>query len=401
MGRSKGDGLGSVYYNKNRDNWMVQCYYYDSITNEKKKRTKSFKTKEEAEDYLNRLALQKEDKLYIENKGIPLIDVMEARVKRKLDTNLISENQYWRTERTLDIIRKSYLAKMNIDDITTDQLQEYFNGLTSRYSNSSIKKFHEQFKQAYEYAMSKGYISKNPLTNFIKPKSKKEDKIVRALTTEEQQIFTNFLINQNIKDYRYKNAFLIQMYMGLRVGEVMALKRGDIDLKHGIMRVERTLTNGKNAKVMMGSTTKTYAGIRERPIPKLIMPFIIEQIQESKDNKESLLFVNKEGDYVDSRGVNSVLKRTLKSLGIEGISTHSLRHTYGTRNVEAGMRAVALQRLMGHKDIKVTLNTYTSVFNKFKESEMEKVNDYYIENKFFNNKVLLDNNKNEEDELMH
>ena len=398
MGRSKGDGLGSIYYNKNRDNWMVQCYYYDSITNEKKKRTKSFRTKEEAEDYLNRLALQKEDKLYIENRGIPLIDVMEARVKRKLDTNLISENQYWRTERTLDIIRKSYLAKMNIDDITTDQLQEYFNGLTGRYSNSSIKKFHEQFKQAYEYAMSKGYISKNPLTNFIKPKSKKEDKVVRALTTEEQQLFTSFLINQNIKDYRYKNAFLIQMYMGLRIGEVMALKRGDIDLKHGIMRVERTLTNGKNAKVMMGSTTKTYAGIRELPIPKLIIPYIVEQIQESKDNKESLLFVNKDGGYVDSRGVNSVLKKTLKSLGIEGISTHSLRHTYGTRNVEAGMRAVALQRLMGHKDIKVTLNTYTSVFNKFKESEMEKVNDYYIENNFFNNdmKQLEEKTKDEE-----
>ncbi len=397
MGRSKGDGLGSVYYNKNRDNWMVQCYYYDSITNEKKKRTKSFRTKEEAEDYLNRLALQKEDKLYIENRGIPLIDVMEARVKRKLDMNLISENQYWRTERTLDLIRKSYLAKMSIDDITTDQLQEYFNGLTSRYSNSSIKKFHEQFKQAYEYAMSKGYISKNPLTNFIKPKSKKEDKVVRALTTEEQQIFTSYLINQNIKDYRYKNAFLIQMYMGLRVGEVMALKRGDIDLKHGIMKVERTLTNGKNAKVMMGSTTKTYAGIRELPIPQLIMPYIIEQIEESKDNdnKESLLFVNKEGNYVDARGVNSVLKKTLKSLGIEGISTHSLRHTYGTRNVEAGMRAVALQRLMGHKDIKVTLNTYTSVFNKFKESEIEKVNDYYIENNFFGEKQKYLNDERE------
>ena len=52
------------------------------------------------------------------------------------------------------------------------------------------------------------------------------------------------------------------------------------------------------------------------------------------------------------------------------------------------MRAVALQRLMGHKDIKVTLNAYTLVFNKFKESEMEKVNDYYIENNFFNDNSI-------------
>ena len=72
-------------------------------------------------------------------------------------------------------------------------------------------------------------------------------------------------------------------------------------------------------------------------------------------------------------------------------------HTYGTRCVEAGMRAVALQRLMGHQDIAVTLNTYTSVFNKYKESELEKVNEYYINNAFFEaNKLLEENSKEEE-----
>lgn len=40
------------------------------------------------------------------------------------------------------------------------------------------------------------------------------------------------------------------------------------------------------------------------------------------------------------------------------------------------MTAIVLQRLMGHKDVTVTLNTYTSVFNKFKEDELEKVNEY-------------------------
>ena len=224
MGRAKGNGLGSIYYRSDRDVWIVQSVYYDSISNKKRKRTKSFGTKEEAQDYLRRLALQKEDKSYIENQGIPLIDVMRARVKRKLDTNIISENQFYRTEFTLKMIERSYLAKMNIDDITTDQLQEYFNGLTTKYSNSSIKKFYEQFKQAYDYAMQKGYIAKNPLTDCIKPKSKKPDKIVRALTVEEQQLFTAFLLSQNIRDFRYRNAFLIQMYMGLRIGEVMALK---------------------------------------------------------------------------------------------------------------------------------------------------------------------------------
>lgn len=81
-------------------------------------------------------------------------------------------------------------------------------------------------------------------------------------------------------------------------------------------------------------------------------------------------------------------------MNIPSISSHSLRHTYGTRCVEAGMRAVALQRLMGHSDVAITLNTYTSVFNKYKEAELEKVNNYYMNNEIVSADNLLAENNN-------
>ena len=52
------------------------------------------------------------------------------------------------------------------------------------------------------------------------------------------------------------------------------------------------------------------------------------------------------------------------------------------------MRPVALQRLMGHTDISVTLNTYTSIFNKFKEEELNKVNEYYMNNEIISQNLL-------------
>ena len=52
------------------------------------------------------------------------------------------------------------------------------------------------------------------------------------------------------------------------------------------------------------------------------------------------------------------------------------------------MRAVALQRLMRHTDINVTLNTYTTIFNKYKEEELRKVNDYYLNNDIFDSSLL-------------
>ena len=54
------------------------------------------------------------------------------------------------------------------------------------------------------------------------------------------------------------------------------------------------------------------------------------------------------------------------------------------------MAPVVVQRLMGHKDIRITLNTYTSVLNKFKESEIDKVNQYYLEQNLVSNNALPD-----------
>lgn len=57
-----------------------------------------------------------------------------------------------------------------------------------------------------------------------------------------------------------------------------------------------------------------------------------------------------------------------------------LRHTFATRCIESGVNAVVLQRLLGHTDISITLNTYTSVFNLFKDNELKKVIELYKNN---------------------
>lgn len=57
-----------------------------------------------------------------------------------------------------------------------------------------------------------------------------------------------------------------------------------------------------------------------------------------------------------------------------------------------GMRAVAVQRLLGHKDVSVTLNTYTTIFDKYKKQKIEKLNDYYMNNEIVTDEKLLEEN---------
>lgn len=393
MARPKGIKQGTVYYNKAKQKWIVMYYGIDDKKGLEKRMSKSFKNKQEADDFFTAMMYQKSNPIFIENNGIPLNQLMRSNLQKKLDMNLISEVQFNRVEKTINVIEKNALVKRKIEDITSEEIQDYMNSLKN-YSNSYIKKIMEQFTQAYKFAINKGYINKNPLVDVIKPKSTKTDKVVRALEIEEQQLFTNYLKNKTIEEEPYKNVYLIQMYMGLRVGEALAITNMDIDLRHNILKVDKTITLDKYDRRIVGNSTKTYAGIREIPIPEFIRYQIMEQMKLAEKHKENRLFESRNGNIVDSKNVNYILKDRLKKLGITGITTHSLRHTYGTRCVEAGMRAVALQRLMGHKDVSVTLNTYTSIFNKYKESELEKVNAYYLDNELFSANKLLEQNNN-------
>lgn len=373
---------GSIYYDKKDKRFRCTYYIKDKDSLVETRKTKSFISEQEAKAFLTTIQCQQSNDIYIKNNGIPLNQLMRALAKRKLDMNVIKETQYNRILSAIKKLEKEPFTKKNIEDISSDEIQAYLNSLKS-YSQSTISKEKDQFAQAFKYALNKGYILQNPMIEVIEPKSEKPPKIVRALEIEEQQMLTNYLMNIPLENEPYKVAYLMQMYLGLRIGEALALKTSDINLERDLIHISRTLTFDKNHKLIMGDFPKSFAGIRDIPIPKFLREEIINQMRLAENHKENLLFVNSQGNYADPKNANKFLKSTLEKVNINDITTHSLRHTYGTRCIEAGMRAVALQRLMGHSDISVTMNTYVSVFNKYKEAELEKLNDYYLNNNMF------------------
>lgn len=333
-GRPNKNDEGAIYYDKEKKSWRCWFYIFNPSTLKKERKSKSFKSELEAKEYLSTLKYQREDILYSENKGIPLNLLIKNNIEKKFDLGLIGGNQYNRLKRTLATIEKWDLSTKNIDELKSEEIQAYLNSLRD-YSNSFITKIHELIYSAYNVAQKKGYIVRNPMVDVIRPKSNKEDKEVRAMTIEEQQKFTNYLMSMPISLEPYKNVFLFQMFLGLRIGEALALKKTDINLQKNIVSVRRTLTVDKDKNLIVGNKTKTYSGKRDIPIPEFIRDSIIEQMKEADNNKDNLLFTSKNNTLVFTNNVNYRLKRILKAMGIEGISSHSLRHTFGTRCIEA------------------------------------------------------------------
>lgn len=377
---------GTIYYEKDRNRWRCEYKILDPNTAKMKRKTKIFHTEKDAKDFFSTIQYQKGNSLYAQNNGIPLNLLIRSILEKKYASGVVKARTYLRTMETIRAMEKFDLLKKNIDEITSVDIQMYLNSLKN-YSSSSIKKFISQLNQAYKFALNKGYIVQNPMCDIISPRSNKKTRKIRALDLEEQKILTNYLMNIPVKDEPYKVAFLMEMFLGIRIGECLALKPENIDLNKNLIIIEHSVTKDDDGNLIIDET-KTPASEREIPIPDFLRDLIIYQINLAKYHKDNLLFVDKNGNIVNPMNANQQLQSSANRLGIKDITTHTLRHTYGTRCIESGMRAVAVQRLMGHTDIGVTLNTYTSIFNKYKLEELRKVNEYYIKNNILNPKDL-------------
>ncbi len=372
-------GQGSVYQDKRNGKWVAQFRIIND-NGTKSKKSFSCKSKEEAYSKLAEQRYEMDNSKTIQDVGLSLVDLIKLMREDKFNANIIGEAQYHKLDYDIKRIEKYGLGNKNIQDITYKDIQNFLNFLNDNYSASTRDHTYQLIEKNMDLAYKRKFIDDNPCDLVIKPRSKKSAKLIESLTVDEQQKLSTYLMSVSLEKEPLKNVFLIQMYMGLRISEALSLKKSDFDLDKNILHINKTMTIDKYGYTIIGDKTKNEAGIRDLPIPDFLLPYIKEQLPKADKNDHNLLFYK--NHPLNHCGANAIFKRICSNLNIfkPNLATHVLRHTYGTRCIEAGMPPVVLQRLMGHKDIKVTLNTYTSVLNKFKEDEIYKVSQYYAKN---------------------
>ena len=120
---------GSIYFDKSRKKWRCTYYAYQKDIGKEIRKTKSFLTEKEAQDFLTSIQYQKGNDLFIQNNGIPLNKLMRENAQKKLDMNLIGERTYSRIIETIKKIEETPISAKNIDQITSNDIQNYLNTL--------------------------------------------------------------------------------------------------------------------------------------------------------------------------------------------------------------------------------------------------------------------------------
>lgn len=353
---------GSIFYRSNRDIWVFQIPLHLI----KDKKTISAKTKKELTKKIEEF-YKEIDEVKFKQENRTIVDLLHEYENDKLKKNIITSGTHTRNILTISKIEENYVGKIPIQNITINDLNNFLN-TTVNYSNSVISKIFIQLRKGFQLGIEQELITKDLIRNVIKPKSTKATKKVSAFTLEEQKEFIKLIPNSI-----YYMQYLIALNTGMRIGEVNALHINDIDFINNTININKTISRDENYKEFINSNTKTEAGKRIVPINSILL----EPLKEYCRDKTGYIFSYNR--VISAPMINSELKRLCAKSSIiqQPVNTHMLRHTFATRCIESGMPAVVLSKLLGHTDISTTLNTYTDVFNEYKQEHFEIATEYF------------------------
>jgi len=264
---------------------------------------------------------------------------------------------------------KPVIGQMPVTEIKTIHCQNVMLSLKGKFSKSTLSQTRSLMKILFDYALDNDIISSNPVTRKVKVVGGTEERMARVLTIQEQSRLITCLSH-----YSFKNQYLFVLNTGLRCGEMIALTWDDVDFNARKVCINKTATViSKNSKVVV-NPPKTKSSIREVPLTQEALTILQEQKKRKMVNTENAMYVftGNDGEIISNQNYSRTLSHICKKNGIEPISMHSLRHTFATRCIEAGMKPKTLQTILGHSTLAMTMNKYvhTTDEEKFRELEL-------------------------------
>lgn len=240
------------------------------------------------------------------------------------------------------------LGLLRLESVSPLHLQQLYADLLSRgkmkqhkgsgLKASSVARVHAFLKMALGDATRMGLIPFNPAERVRAPHA--EHNTPRFLTPDEAKDLLD-----KLQGTEWWFLVLLASVTGCRLGELLALERGDFHLRESFILVARSIDTFGNVKLPKNGKPRVV------PLPPELIPIIEEHLP----TKGALFPQLSENSMSTSARFIYVCKK----LGYEGVHFHTLRHTVGSILMARGVHPKAIQQLLGHHAVSYTMEVYS------------------------------------------
>ncbi len=394
MGRKaarKDNGSGTIYYIESQGRWKAEIHWTDA-KGEVQRKTFSSVKKTEVKNKLEEFKKQ----LILKSGNIPKGSIsFEEFANNWLTTKLrnsLKPSSYMRKEVTLKHQVYPILGAIPIEEITHTDIQNMVNTLyDGGLSYSTVKKAYEAVNGCLrEYRIvSRLHGNYNPCEGIALPQNNARASSDIVFYNEEQRkkiIAEATRTYSNGKPvYRMGYAFVVLMFTGMRIGELLALTWNDVDFKKNTILINKNMVvvkadkkDATNYKMLNQKSTKTNAGrVLSMNSPTLAAMHQLHVIT----GKQKYVICTQNNKQIRPRNIERNFHSILKNAGIleEGSGScgvHPLRHTFASMLFQNGCDVKTVSELLGHSDTKITENTYIHLIQEHKAMQMMSLDKY-------------------------
>ena len=281
----------------------------------------------------------------------------------------IKESTYFRYVYIINQYILPYFKDFYMQNLAEYNFNMYVEKLLESLSPTSTKNVLVIFKSILKFSQSKyGYRFNFDFVAI--PKSYTDE--LRVLTKQEKNKLEKYCEkNKTLRDI----GILICLNTGLRIGEICALKWDCIDLDKRCIKVKKTMQRiyNKNDRksTVKEDIPKTQKSVRTIPISTKL--YNILKPLKKNFSRNCYFLTGSSSNYIEPRNYQYMFKKCLNNCKIKDFHFHQLRHTFATDCINVGMDTKSLSEILGHANVKVTLDKYVHSSFKAKKKYLEKL----------------------------
>lgn len=350
MKKRRGRGEGSIIERPN-GTWYAQISHTDAKGN-RTRITVTAKTKSQVQKKL------RERQTAIEKQGLAVTSEMTCEAffaywLRDVVAPSRSPSTFVAYDTKFRIWVLPILGRIPLSSVGPDEINTILRGVTDSGKSSGTRHLvRALLSSALTHAVERGLIASNPVGKTASVNLLHNRSI--TVYTEEQAV--KFV--EECKKHRLGILWETAIQTGLRIGELLALKRSDVNLKDGVIHVRRTQCLGVKQEILVRAP-KTTAGVRAVAIGAILIESLKSHAAATAGIETEWFFSDQQGKMLTREAEpKAILKKIRKAVGVAGITPHALRHTHATLLLMAGINVKVVSERLGHSKVAITLGTY-------------------------------------------